>query len=32
MTYNPHRVLEMGFKDVRCLLIDALESGRCQHE
>ena len=22
----------MGFKDVRCLLIDALESGRYQHE
>jgi hypothetical protein len=22
----------MGFRDVRCLLIDALESGRYQHE
>ena len=22
----------MGFKDVRCLLVDALESGRFQHE
>ncbi len=32
MTYTPHRVREMGFKDVRCLLIDALESGHYQHE
>jgi hypothetical protein len=32
MTYTSFRVREMGFKDVRCLLIDALESGHYQHE